>query len=313
MIEVTNEELKNMEYISSGAFGKVYKKNDCIAYKIYRQEISDKFYGTSHPNPMLTKPLFRFNILASRSKNFKYNGGILDLIFLEGKFAGVAIPYYDGEILSNLVDMPLKEKIAISRDLVKESKELSHHFIFPTDYKLNNIILSDDMVHLIDLDDIKTHVCFTPNIFFKSISINALAETIQSFLKQYQHLYISSKISKLLEIDQSFPAINYQKILDYLDKKDKEINVVFLSKNSDFQVLAKIANEHSLKTVLVIDNHTDEEEIIRIIYFLKSLNVNLYDIVLTEKMNNYYNIENIDEAYSLIGNTPTLKKVYKRS
>lgn len=221
MIHITSSNIEKLERIKSGKFGTVYKKDDDIAYKIYHPTVSDDSWKETM-NPTLLLPQIRYNVLIKRSNSLKYSGGVIDKLYVDGKFAGVIIPYYDGVELAQLMDDPIDFKIKLSKKIIRNAKELTANLIYPTDYKLNNILYSNGKVQLIDLDDVKTHICFTPNIIFRSLSINSLGETIQAFLKEHKHLPLPKEVKKSVEREKFFYTSKYNTIEEYLKRKKKK-------------------------------------------------------------------------------------------
>ena len=70
------------------------------------------------------------------------------------------------EIMINydfLKDSSYKLKADLSRQFVRNSKELIRHNIYPLDYKLNNLMCENGELRIIDLDDFHTKVCRIPN------------------------------------------------------------------------------------------------------------------------------------------------------
>lgn len=308
VINITTGDIKELSYIGSGKFGKVYKKDDNTAYKIYHETVADDYSGRETINPIFYLPKRRYNLLISRSKNLKYSGGIKDIIYVNGRFGGVAIPYYDGRKLNDLMNKPLKLRIDLSRQILNNGKELTTNLIFPTDYKLNNMILSNGSVQIIDLDDNRTHVCVTPSIVFRSFSVNALGETIQTLLGQDNHLWVPRDVLKEIKREKSFFTTRYRKIDDYLDKKEKEFNLIFIDENTDISSLKNYIAS-GIKIVFVLNNWEEAKKGLDIINKLKQNGIELFDFTTREKLEKYHEIESVNEEYIIEGKQ--LKKVFK--
>ena len=312
MINITKEELQKLEKIGEGTFGTIYKKDDKTAYKIYHKKVVNRSILIIHDNPTLSLTKSHFKRLINRSKNLKYTGGIYDMIILDGKFGGVCIPYYGGENLSNLTNQPLKLKIDLSKKIVRNAQELTDNLIFPSDFKLNNIILSNGEIRIIDLDDKTTHVCLTPNPIYKFISINSLGWTIQTLLGENSHPYFSHQISQMTERSKLFSTYSYKKILDYIKSKEIENNIVFIDENFDLETLLLLIHKYNFKCVLVLEsNNIDKNKILSIINYLNSLNIRLYDIAIIDSLDKYNEIENTNRILSLLNNGRDIE-VYKR-
>lgn len=311
MIKIDRSELKDLEYIGSGTFGTVYKKDDKTAYKIYHITVKDSIRGIGVYNPCFTLSKVHYSALLSRSKKLKYSGGIKDFIYVDGMFGGVKIPYYEGTTLDKLLDKPLKLKIELSNQIIRNCKELTGKLIYPTDYKLNNIVLCNDEIKLIDLDDKRTQVSLTPNPIIRSYSINALGETIQTLLKMYNHHPIPLKVAKKITRNKSFYSFRYNKIEEYLNNMKKEKNIIFINKESDIQKLKELINNNDFKIVYIInDKCLEEEPYLELINKFKLNNIELYDFITTKKIEDYSSIENINESYLL--SSKELKKVPQR-
>ena len=290
MIKIEEEELKTLKKIGSGKFGTVYKKDDNIAYKIYYRTVADQS-GFAHDNPTLLLSKNRFKRLINKSQDLLYSGGVLDTIQMNYEFRGVVIPYYEGETLDKLIDLPIKDKVYISKQIIECSKELFSHNIYPFDYKLNNIILSEGKVRLIDLDDVHTHVCHTPNPLGHSISINGLNETIQTFFKEYKRSYMPRKISKDLLRNSGKFALTYKSLEGYIKDKAKERNIIMINDDTDLQELKRIKRSNDFVVYVVKKDQKEYPTIER----LKEYNIPLYDIVFEDRVDEYQEIENTNK------------------
>ena len=311
MIKIDRDELKDLERIGSGTFGTVYKKDDENVYKIYHITIKDNIRGIGVYNPCLTLSKLHYTTLLSRSKKLKYSGGIKDFIYVDGVFGGVKIPYYEGKTLDKLLDKPLKLKIELSNQIIRNCKELTGKLIYPTDYKLNNMVLSNNEVKLIDLDDKKTHASLTPNPIIRAYSINALGETIQTLFNMYNHHPIPLKVAKEITRDKSFYSFRYNKIEEYINNMKKEKNIIFINEESDIQKLKELINNNDFKIVYLInDKYLEEKPYFELINKFKLNNIELFDFTTIKKIEDYSSIENLNESYLL--SNKELKKVPQR-
>ncbi len=305
----SRSDLNKLEYIASGTFGSVYKVDDKTAYKIYHPVIGDKYSGIAVHNPCLSFPKFHYKTLLSRCKKLKYTEGIQDFIYIDGAFGGIKIPYYEGKTLNKVLNEPLSIKIELSKQIIRNCKELTKNLIYSTDYKLNNIILSNNEIKLLDLDDKRTHASITPNIILKTISINVLGETIQSFFNINNHHPVSLKVKKNLERNKHFYSINYSKIEKYINDMEKEKNIIFINDESNVEKINELINNNDLKVVYVLNNkYTEENELLKIINELKINNIKLFDFTTKEKIEDYSSIESVKESYLL--SNKELKKVH---
>ena len=292
MITLNSEDIKQLERINGGTLGTVYKKDNNTAYKIYHEIVyNDK--GLPITNPNINAIRLHYKLLLERAKKIKQSGLIKDLIYVDGSFRGVVIPYYNGDILCRC-KLSLKRKIDISRQLIVKSKELNNHLIYPTDYKTNNILLEGDNPQLIDLDDIRTHAFIYPSPLFRSFSIRSLGDTIQDFLGQYEYYTPDRELLGLLTRQKSFYPFTYQRIIDYLDEKEKDKIIIFIDKNTDIERLKDYTSTYQYKIVYLLDL---EEKTPILLDKLKEYNIPIYDILLSSTLNSYPDKEMIKEGY----------------
>lgn len=309
MIKITNEDINNFRHIRSGRFGTVYQVDDNTAYKIYFPCIADDYSGKAITNPVLSLTSLHFHTLLKRSTKLKYSGGIQDLVYVDGEFGGVCIPYYDGPLLYEIMDRPLKLRIDLSRKMIRNAKELTGLNIFHTDYKLNNVILCKGNPQFVDLDDTRTHACFTPNPLFRYLSVNSLGETIQTFVSQFNHLGVPKNVYKELQREKGFSTGTYKKIEDYLDRKEQPKVIVFVDENSDLDSLREYVDKGFI-FIYVLNSREEVEKGLDIINRFKQYGIPIYDFVIREGMDKYDNLEVIKEEYVM--DQKELKKVNKK-
>ena len=296
MVDICKEDLDQFETVGSGRFGVVYKKDDNIAYKIYYPSFYDDF-GQVISNPTLKLSPSRYKRLIARSKKLLYSGGVLDTIYLHGNFGGVVIPYYDGKRLSQMMQEDFSIKVDISNQLVRNAKELSSNCIYPTDYKLNNILYADGNVRIIDLDDKRTHVTRVPNPILNTICINGLGETIETFFHEYHHLALPKSISKQIARKANGYYLSYQSIEGYIYDKSIKRDFIMLDSQSDLNSLPDSIHDQS-RLVFAIDERLSEEEYQVILNCLRNHNLSLYDFVLRDNLDNYWECENANRVIS---------------
>ncbi len=311
MIKLETGDLEGLKNLGSGKFGTVLRKDENTAYKLYHPTVAEDLTGIAVDNPALMLPKYHFHSLIRRSRKLIYSGGVLDLIYLNGKFEGVSIPFYDGDKLSNIVDsLSNKERIVISRQLIRNAKELNSHLIFPTDYKLNNIILSHNRAQLIDLDDSRTHVYYTPSLVCRAIGINALAETIQDMFNQFAHYSFKNSIG--LKRYKSFHAFRYKKIEDYLDYREIDRKILFFSQDDNLETVKRLVNEYGFDAVYLVNKNDQYDKSVSDSKKLIQMQVPLFDVALDEMQNKYHRIENVKKAYSFDTNK-RLVKTFERN
>ena len=308
MIQLCSEDLVGLPKLGSGTFGTVYQKDDKIAYKIYHPTVANE-NGKYVQNPTLKLPKSRFDRLIQRSKKLHHTGGVLDVISLDGKFGGVVIPYSPGIRFNQIMNSPLRLRMDASYELVRNAKELSSHFIYPTDYKLNNILYEDGNVRIIDLDDKRTHVSSTYNPFYRAVSVNALNETILTFMKEYLRHPVPKSVDKALLREDGRYTTQYKGIEDYLNQKEREKDIVLLDSSSCIETLSHFPSDSSFVYVLD-DAYLREEEYMRIIQFYKYLGIPIYDFVRKARVDSYPDIENVRKMVHV--QDKNVVKVYKK-
>ena len=311
MIKIDSDYLDNYKCIGAGKFGKIYKIDDNTAYKIYYSKVVDNYTGIELINPALVCNRTHYKLLLSKSKNLNHSGGINDFIYVDGKFGGVSIPYHKGLELINELDRPLKLKIDLSKKIVRNCKELTDNFIYPTDFRLKNIILNNDNPQIIDLDDTRTKVRLIKDPILEAFCINIIGESIQYYLGLYKHHGVPFTVKKNIKRDNAFNCIHYEKIIDYINNLEKEKNIVFINKESDLDILKELVFNNSFEAVYILENEKNKKEYIHTVKKLKAENIMLYDFVNQRIMDNYPNLEMINESYLL--DNKELKKVFKKN
>ena len=299
MIKIDKLDLEKLERIGHGDFGVVYKKDDKTAYKIYNKMISNYYSGIEYNNPIFILPKSHFTRIMAKCKKLNYTDGINDLIYINGEFKGVSIPYYDGDTLNNLLNKPLKLKIELSKQLVRNSKELIKNHLYTTDHKLNNIMLSNNEIKIIDLDDIKTHPSIIRNPILERKSIISLGSTIQRFLNISGHFPINYEIAQKLKREKREYLTNYNKIEKYIENLQKEKNIIFIDNETDIEKLKELINHFGFETVYVVEDNLDKNSYLEIIEKLKAENIELFDFVKKDKIDNYPESEIVNESYLL--------------
>ena len=225
LIFLTDEDIKKYEVIGSGGFGTIYK-NGSKVYKIYHEYVYDEFH-CQYINPSLKYRHFKLNRLINLNKKIKKTDLIEDVIFLNNKFSGVVMPYYEGTTLNNIMDKSIKYKIGLSKQLLENSKELTNKYIYPMDYKLNNLMVSNDEIKIIDLDDIFTKVSIMPNFFNYKRFIFGLDATIKTFLNEYQIYFLNKNIVYNLEIRKQLKSnFTYEDIDRFVEVVKQTVNSV---------------------------------------------------------------------------------------
>ena len=306
MIYLSSEQIESLHYLGKGTFGKVYKIDDHTAYKIYHDKIMTSIKELTY-NPALTACKRHFTLLMQRRDKVKESGLIKDLIYVDNKFKGVVIPYYDGEELAE-AKLSYKDKIKVSRELVQKLRELHRNLVYPTDIKSNNIILVRDHIELIDLDDVRTHALIYPSPLFSSISRKALAITIYKLMER-EHYPVKHEVFKRLSKIKPQQPYTYENIEGYIDAKEKDRTVIFIDRNTDIERLKDNTSTYRESLVYVLDKDEQYHEE-RIINRLRIYQIPLYDFTIQEQRDRYIDIEPVREAYTYQGNE--MRLIYRR-
>lgn len=316
MIDISSQELKQLKTAGSGTFGLLYKKDENTLYKIYYPKVYDKDLGQMCTNQTLYKPMHRFRSLINRSKNLKYSGGVLDTIRVDGHFGGVSIPYYNGKLLGEYIDAPLKLRCNMSRQILRNAEELEQHFIYPTDYKLNNIIAGDDhVVHLIDLDDQRTHVAYHPNPVLHFLCMGELGSTLWTFLNQQSRCPLPKGVSKKLQFKQLKFSPRFSKYRDYVDYVEEDRNILLIDDDTDLEQVHNLLKIEHFDVVYLLDvPHnmmiTDPNYFHYRIECCKSYNIPIFDFAKKEDLENFLKTCNVQD---MIGFEEDQVKVYKKT
>ena len=231
MINLNESDIKKLKYINQGTFGMLYQKDDNTAYKIYKDEIKTK-YNSYIKNPCLRIPKSHYDLIKEKSKNIKGTEFFKDLIYIDGRFKGVVIPFYQGETLSKYSNIPMNKRIELVTLLINKSKELTKNNIIYTDYKINNIIVQDNDIKLIDLDDLKTHPVIVKDPVLYSYSIYKLNETVQDLFGQEQHLNLNEDVWKRINRQRGFYTIRKSKLDKYIKNKQTPRDILFIDKDT---------------------------------------------------------------------------------
>ena len=187
-MELTEEYIKNLEFVGAGNFGTLYRNGNVI-YKLYKEEVKGPYYNY-HDNPSLNRTFYnkyRLNKLKSLSGKIKNCNLITDFIYIDGKFRGVISNYVEGDILKDKQDkLDVREKTIISKKLIKCVSDLHKNNIYPLDIHLGNVLVDDNLdVNVIDLDDCLTKVRLIGNPMIVRWSNLKLRDTIYSLFRDF--------------------------------------------------------------------------------------------------------------------------------
>ncbi len=299
MISITSEDLKSFREISSGAFGTLYQVDDQTAYKIYHKMVHDKYFQ-SFPNPALRMSNKRLDRLKRHAAGVKYTDVWQDKIILDGEFGGISLPYYDGPLMYSYMNSPFPVKIRIAREFVRNGKELADHLIYPTDYKMNNVMTHQGKVKIIDLDDQRTKTPIIPSIIFFNDSTLGLNETVAEFFEEYQYAPYSLMVASALGRERVHVDNTFQFIDRYLLEKEKPVSFLLIDSTSDLGVIQNLLLEKDYRVIYVfrgVIHH--EDRLLELIEELRGKGISVYDVLFDSYLDHYfhnYNVESLGEV-----------------
>lgn len=295
MISLRREDLLKLDCIGAGNFGTIYKNGDFV-YKVYKEMVKTE-YGFLCKNPSLKLDKIRINRMMRLDRKLKYTDLVKDILFIDGKFGGVVLPYYEGETLVKTKDDFIKDKFDFAYQLVRNSEELTDNNIYPNDYKLNNIMVVGGDIKLIDLDDYFTLVCRIPYSFRKKDVVLALDETIKAYFGENCFYPFAKDVVKLLGKDLT-SNYTYQDVTHYIDDKKKKYNYVFINEEVDFYKNIELLRNNDYRTVYVYSGY-DYNLIGENIKNILNLGINLYDVTSSIKLKSYIQSIMYDECIGL--------------
>ncbi len=299
MIRITRIDLDNLDVINSGNFGVVYRDNN-LAYKIYKDECKTS-YGYHYPNPMKKKRIRRINRMMELDSRLKYTDLCRDIVYVNGDFGGICIPCYDGETLNNLMNSDFKLKMDISRQLVRNAKELTNNCIYPMDYKLNNIMLVDGDVKILDLDDVFTRYTRIPIPLLKRKSIRELDDTIKCFFGEHDRY--RAYYGKDVERPRYNIKSSYEGIEDYLKEKSKSRKLIIINYSLLNDEVIRYLCGLDGYDVIVTYNGTKYDDFVANKYIddFNKFDRNIFDVVGTKELEEYLSNFNLEEVLEYKG------------
>lgn len=302
MVNISTSELKKLDNIGSGNFGTVYRR-DNKAFKVYSKLVKAD-YGELVKNPMLKNRLFviqKLKRLIYLGKKLNHNSLIDDLLYIDDNFAGIVMPYYCGKRLFDLKDEKLSKRIEISRLFIESAKELTQHYVYPTDYKLINAILDSDEVKIIDLDDVFTKVRFMFDPVYNRESIIALDETIKAFFNESRYEVSCENVGEFLSRETEHYNKDYSGIERYINMKSQEYSYVYIDETTNLENSLNFVGNRKCRVVFVLkDKRLNDNELCLLLKRLKEKNIHVYDLVRDYLLSSYINDTIYDENIMLI-------------
>lgn len=293
MINVSINEINKMEQIGSGTFGSVYLKDDKV-YKVYHDKIKAEstIFDTKViiDNPTFKTKKIKYEYLKHINHKLKYTDLIDDALYIDGKFSGVVMPYYDGDIFEKHKNDSIENKVAMTRQLLLNARELTDNFIYPLDYKSTNIMLYGKKIQIIDLDDVKTKVI---NPIYKKKSIEILDDAIKYFLGdlEYNHQNLNSLISKSLNEKNH----SYLDIENYLSEIIKPHKYIFIDENVDLEKYLQLLRNSSYRIIYIYDNMCNYQILMKFLL----LNISIYYALPKQYISDYLSSIAYDELLTV--------------
>ncbi len=264
--------------LGKGAYGSVYKSGD-KSIKIYRETI----FQHSTKNPCLQLKRKKFILIKMRANKIKYTPLIDDLVYMNNTFSGVSYPYIEGTPLNKILkETSAEEKIRLSRQLIRNAKELTDHQIYPKDYRLPNILCDiNGDIKIIDLDDVHTSVTLFPNPLQLVFSLSSLASLLTVFIEErnldYKKYESFGKYQEGIRL-RRHKILNYQRLSSYVNIKSKPYKTIFIDirdiENMALDVINEILSHTDCKITLVSPKAFN-------VTILQNLGVSFYDAIVT--------------------------------
>ena len=294
MVEFYSEDEFNFSKIGDGTFGTVYQIDSKTAYKIYHKQITS-IMGIYYPNPVFDLPMKRFTRLKNRCKKLKYTESIQDIIYLNGKFGGVVLPYYEGETLDYFTKSSFSVKRDLSCQLIRNHKELMNHFIFPKDYKLNNIMVSNGNIKILDLDDTFTSCPIIPLPFYQSESNFSLSKLLINFFEDRDKISFSSYIVSKLNRTRFVRTTSLSTIEKKLEERDKPHRFYLFDSSCSMD---EIPEDPTYKLLCFYSDGFRNTEASYVLESLSKKNLKLFDFVREDELDSYFNNFNTDICFT---------------
>lgn len=288
MISISRDELEQYPVLGAGKYGKVYQISDSMAYKIYHRTLAD-YDGFEMINPVLLTSKKTIQTLLDKDSKLKYTDLIQDYIIVDGYFGGVCIPYYDGKTLAQLKNTPYQVKRDISKQMVRNHRELLRNNIYPKDYHTGNIMVTEDQeVKMIDLDDHLTRVTQLPNPFLALLTTGRLNETIRILFGEP----IRSRGKELEEMLEK-PRAQYSPSIHWLDSYLARLEAcqdyLIIDSYSDLNIVFKFTNYRPYRILFQLDYNLSEfSRVVYALHSLKEKGVTVYDLVMDNQIDDYF-------------------------
>ena len=297
MFSINDEDLKNYRYLNSGTFGDVYQVNDSTVFKIYKKLIlsGEDIYLI---NPQFYHKESYYRRIINKGKKLKYSDLITDIVYLNGRFGGVALPYYNGGMMLQYKKSSFEDKYRLALELYRNAYELANNHIYPVDYKLSNIMINDGHVKIIDLDDYFTKYTLFPNISHLKESVSLLSQTYVDFFDTtYSYPYTYCVKEKLFS--KNWPVYdNFKSLRKELSEFGRKYNYLIISSDADLEEVKKYASRFRFlyqydKCIL------NDRYYLNIIDSLRKEGIFLYDFIKDDQIDSFKSNHSIDNMLEL--------------
>ncbi|MBR2827643.1 MAG: hypothetical protein IKE70_00210 [Bacilli bacterium] len=301
MISISSSSLDQKDCFYSGTYGKVYQISEDKAIKIYKKLIlADN--GNYYVNPTLARNLSMYQYMIKKGKKIQYSDFLEDVVFVDGQLLGVLIPFYQGKTFEHYMDSSFSFKYQLIKEFVRNAKELTDHFIYPTDFKLNNLMVSDSHTKIIDLDDTCTKYCHIPHPNYRKESMITLNGTIQNFFDVHPLKGYSAFLKKELEVGYFPYCSSYSKLNELLKKLGEEEDYCIVSDISDFDFSDSNLKRFKLlyKTPFFVVGDLYYQKIIQ---KFREKGFSLYDFITEEDEEHFISNHAVSNLYEFRGKT----------
>ncbi len=305
MISIARKELDNYHYLNSGTFGSVYQVDDSTCYKIYHPYVRNSC-GEMVKNPNL-KQIHWYSRFLKKNAKLAYSCIFSDYLLVDGEFAGVVLPYYTGITFDKMMNAPFFEKSQLIEELVRNAKELTSHYIYPCDYKLNNLISNFGHTKIIDLDDTFTKSSSFMNPIYLKKSVTLLNETIRDFLDEYQYRQYSAFFKRDLERGFWPECTNYHELDSYLKERCSYYHYILCDQNSDLSYLENLISDQNRFLYLYPNGCFRDDYFQEILFDYQKHHIPLYDFIHESDLTSFCSNHGVLD-YSIVKEKRLIKK-----
>ena len=299
MIHIKHQDIDNLRRVSRGGFGIVYQVDEDTAYKIYTPTVLD-YNDKIIPNPALSRPIRKVKGIISKDKSLKHTDLLKDIVYIDGKFGGIAIPYYDGTLLKRLKDESFELKRDIAFQVIRNASELDRNLIYPTDYKLTNMMWVNNQVKFIDLDDTRTLYMKRPSKSNSRICFLRIDHSLKEFFHETKYKPYTFEVENQLGHNPwLITKIDYNGLLELLKEKEKPHKVLLANSNSDLDTVRNFIHSNDYDVWFTYDKKVlDDEYFIDVINTFNRNGIDLYNFICRTDINDIFSDYNVKDCLS---------------